>query len=99
MIKGDRPRIVIPATPPRSDPDAVMTAVKVIIKPPDPAVQIVYQSPDATLTELADNSWVWEAPAPLTVVGKYLWYVRGTGGIEAADQGEFVIHGTGVTYA
>ena len=68
-----------------------MSGVKVIIKAPGSA-QVVYTSPDGSLTELEDNLWQWQAPAPLTVVGTYYWYVRGTGGIEAADEGSFVIH-------
>lgn len=100
MIQGDRPRIRISAAPPLSDPDAVMSAVKVVVKPPTGA-QVVYQSPDSSLTELADNEWLWEAPAPITAVGKYTWFVRGTAGIEAADQGAFVIHAldAALTYA
>jgi hypothetical protein len=97
---GDRPRLHITVTAPRSDPDAILTALKVIVAPPTGA-QTVYTSPHSTLTELADNDWVWEAPTPMTAVGLYHWFVRGTSGIEASEQGTFVIHAidAALTYA
>jgi hypothetical protein len=98
LLVGTRPRVRIPITPPASAPTAVVTDLKVIVKDPS-GDEVTYDAPNAALTELDDNDWVWEAPSPLTEVGKWTVYVRTTSGIEGAAQLEFVLHGIGVTYA
>jgi hypothetical protein len=76
----------------------VVTDLKVIVKDPSGDEQ-TYDAPNVAITELADNDWVWEFPAPLTEVGEYTVFVRTTSGIEASAQLKFVVGGVGVTYA
>lgn len=99
LYVGARPRIRIEIEPSPSNPSGVVTDLKVIVKPPT-GVAVTYDAPDASLTELDDNDWVWESPAPLTVVGKYEAFVRTTAGVEGSGVIEWIIHGISpVTYA